>query len=128
MLYWASLIFGLIGLFYIFLVGLIRIIKRDKVSFVRIKWGFINLLLFSLPIYLYVQQSFLQFGDITAASVFLAIFSGILPLTLLFSLWISVRENLQSKLTKLDVVAIMISVQFVLVLVAKGQLPIIFWQ
>ncbi len=127
-LYWASLIFGLIGLFYIFLVGLIRIIKRDKVSFVRIKWGFINLLLFSLPIYLYVQQSFLQFGDITAASVLLAIFSGILPLTLLFSLWISVRENLQSKLTKLDVVAIMISVQFVLVLVAKGQLPIIFWQ
>ena len=127
-LYWASLIFGLIGLFYIFLVGLIRIIKRDKVSFVRIKWGFINLLLFSLPIYLYVQQSFLQFGDITAASVFLAIFSGILPLTLLFSLWISVRENLQSKLTKLDVVAIMISVQFVLVLVARGQLPIIFWQ
>ena len=127
-LYWASLIFGLIGLFYIFLVGLIRIIKRDKVSFVRIKWGFINLLLFSLPIYLYVQQSFLQFGDITAASVLLAIFSGILPLTLLFSLWISVRENLQSKLTKLDVVAIMISVQFVLVLVARGQLPIIFWQ
>ncbi|HCM47384.1 MAG TPA: methicillin resistance protein FmtA, partial [Colwellia sp.] len=51
-LYWVSLIFGLIGLFYIFLVGLIRVIKRDKVSFVRIKWGFINLLLFSLPIYL----------------------------------------------------------------------------
>jgi len=127
-LYWLSLIFGLIGLFYIFLVGLIRVIKRDKEGFVRIKWGFINLLMFSLPIYLYVQQSFLQFGDITAASVSLAFLSGILPLTLLFSLWISLRAKLQSKLTKLDVAAILISVQFVLVLVFWGQLPVIFWQ
>ena len=123
-----SLIFGLIGLFYIFIVGLIRGIKRDKESFARIKWGFINLLLFSLPVYLYVQQSFLQFGDITAASISLAFLSGILPLTLLFSLWISLRVKLQSKLIKLDVAAILISVQLVLVLVFWGQLPVIFWQ
>ncbi|MEP0355610.1 serine hydrolase domain-containing protein [Paraglaciecola sp.] len=127
-LYWLSLIFGLIGLFYIFLVGLIRVIKRDKESFVRIKWGFINLLLFSFPVYLYVQQSFLQFGDITAASVSLAFLSGVLPLTLLFSLWISLRVKLQSKLIKLDVAAILISVQLVLVMVFWGQLPVIFWQ
>jgi len=128
MLYWVSIIFGLIGLFYIFLVGLIRVIKRDKVSFVRIKWAFINLLVFSLPIYLYFQQSFLQFGDITAASVSLAFLSGILPLTLLFSLWVSLRGNLQSNLTKLDIAAIMISIQFVLVLATWRQFPFIFWQ
>jgi CubicO group peptidase (beta-lactamase class C family) len=126
--YWVSLIFGLIGLFYIFLVGIIRAIKREKASFDRIKWGFLNLLLFSLPIYLFVQQSFLQFGDITAASVILAFLSGILPLTLLFSLWISLSGNLQSKIIKLDVAAIMISIQFVLVLAIWGRLPIIFWQ
>ncbi len=126
--YWVSLILGLIGLLYIFLVGVIRAIKRDKASFNRIKWGFLNLLLFSLPSYLYVQQSFLQFGDITAASVTLAFLSGILPLTLLFSLWISLRGNLQSKIIKRDVAAIMFSIQFVLVLAIWGLLPIIFWQ
>ncbi len=127
-LYWVSLIFGLIGLLYIFLVGAIRAIKREKASFDRIKWGFFNLLLFCLPSYLFVQQSFLRFGDITAASVTLAFLSGILPLTLLFSLWVSLRGNLHSKIIKLDIVAIMLSIQFVLVLVIKGLLPIIFWQ
>ncbi|WP_394388546.1 hypothetical protein [Shewanella woodyi] len=41
-LYWVSLIFGLIGLLYIFLVGAIRAIKREKASFDRIKWAFLT--------------------------------------------------------------------------------------
>ncbi len=127
-LYWLSLIFGLIGLLYIFLVGIIRAIKREKAGFDRIKWVFLNLLLFSLPSYLFVKQSFLQFGDITPASVTLALLSGILPLTLLFSLWVCLRGNLHSKIIKLDVVAIVFSTQFILVLTHRGLLPIIFWQ
>ena len=127
-LYWLSLIFGLIGLLYIFLVGIIRAIKREKAGFDRIKWVFLNLLLFSLPSYLFVKQSFLQFGDITPASVTLALISGILPLTLLFSLWVCLRGNLHSKIIKLDVVAIVFSTQFILVLTHRGLLPIIFWQ
>lgn len=127
-LYWVSLIFGLIGLIYIFLIGLIRIFKRDKDGLRRIKWVFINLALFSLPIYLYANQSFLKFGDITAASICLAFLSGLLPITLLFSLWISLRGKLQSKLIKLDIASFMMSIQFCLVLAAWGQIPIIFWQ
>lgn len=127
-LYWVSLIFGLIGLIYIFLIGLIRIFKRDKDGLRPIKWVFINLALFSLPIYLYANQSFLKFGDITAASICLAFLSGLLPITLLFSLWISLRGKLQSKLIKLDIASFMMSIQFCLVLAAWGQIPIIFWQ
>ncbi|WP_259399192.1 hypothetical protein [Pseudoalteromonas sp. SG43-7] len=119
---------GLIGLIYIFLVGLIRVVKRDKDGLRRIKWGFINLVLFSLSIYLYVNQSFLKFGDITAASICLAFLSGVLPITLLFSLWISLRGKLQSKLIKLDIASIMMSIQFCLVLAAWGQISTIFWQ
>ncbi|MBA6263784.1 serine hydrolase [Colwellia sp. Bg11-12] len=128
LLYWASLLFGFIGLFYLFIVGLIRIVKRDKDGLGRIKWVFINLLLFSLPIYLYINQSFLKFGDITAASICLAFLSGCLPIALLLSLWISLRRKMQSKLIKADIALLIMSLQFCLVLFAWGYIPTMFWQ
>jgi CubicO group peptidase (beta-lactamase class C family) len=127
-LYWIGLVLGLLGLFYIFLVGLMRVIKRDKDNLKGIQWPFINIVLFSLPIYLYVNQSFLAFGDITAASILLALFTGGLPITLLFSLWVSIKEMSCGKLIKLDIVAIIMALQLCLVLFFWGLIPTIFWQ
>ncbi|MEW6982511.1 serine hydrolase domain-containing protein [Colwelliaceae bacterium 6471] len=127
-LYWLSLILGLIGLLYLFIIGLMRMIKRDKVAFGRIKWGFINLVLFCLPVGLFFNQGFLRFGDITAASISLAILTGLLPISLLISIWTSLKETLHGKLIKLDVAAIIMSLQLCVVLAVWGHIPTIFWQ
>lgn len=128
LLYWLSLLFGIIGLFYLFVAGVIRLVKRNNQGLGPIKWSFFNLILFSLPTFLYVNQSFLKFGDITAASISLAVLSGLLPVTLFYSLWASLKEKLPSRLIQCDIAAIIMSIQFLLVLVAWGWIPTIFWQ
>lgn len=126
-MYWLSLLLGLIGFLYILIVGSLRLIKRDKANFKGMKCIFLNLVLFGLPIYFYANQSFLQFGDITPASVSLAVLSGFLPLTLLVSLWFALRGNLHSKLMKIDISAMIMALQFCLVLTVWGYIPITFW-
>ncbi|WP_278404695.1 serine hydrolase domain-containing protein [Pseudoalteromonas ruthenica] len=124
-LYWLSMLAGLSGLIYIFIVGLIRLVKRNNQGLGAIKWGFINLGLFALPICLYMNQSFLKFGDINAASISLAVLSGLLPLSLVFCLW-AARKEQQCK--RLDVASLVLALHWCVVLVAWGLLPIMFWQ
>lgn len=127
-LYWLSLTVGLAGLLYLFLAGLIRMVTRNRQSFSRVRWVLINLSLFALPVFLYGRQTFLQFGDVTAASVALAVISGLLPFSLLYSMWVTHRTGLESKWAKVDLSAMLMAMPFLLVLFVWGQLPVIFWQ
>lgn len=126
--YWLSFALGLIGFVYILLIGLVRLVRRDSVGFGRLKWGFINLMSFAVPTFFYMNQSFLAFGDITTASVSLAILTGLLPITLLLSLWVCLKSREYQKSIKLDAIFILMSLQMCLVLAAWGLIPTIFWQ
>ena len=83
---WTSLIIGMLGFMYIVLVGTLRLVSRKKENSKIILWAHINFLSFSIPILFIASQSFLRFGELTAASLSLAFVTGLLPVTLLFFL------------------------------------------
>lgn len=126
--YWLSLILGLFGLIYIVLVGIYRILTKNIASHKAIFWPCLNLLMLSLPIFLYSKQSFLSFGELTTASFLLSVISGLLPLILLLSLILALRKKSQNKWQKFDCAVLLMSLQLCLVLFYWRVLPVIFWQ
>ena len=84
---WVSLVMGLLGLFYVFLRGFWLLLRGNSLAKSGIRMPWLCLLALTLPVYLYTQQSFLRFGEITAASVLLAVLSGSLPIFLCFALY-----------------------------------------
>ncbi|WP_448563305.1 serine hydrolase domain-containing protein [Thalassotalea ganghwensis] len=129
LLYWLSIASGLFGFAYVLFVGMIRLIKRDIERFNRVGLTFINLILFIVPIVLFINQSFLRFGDVTAASLSLAVLSGGLLLSIIASLYVCVKKSSISKTVfKMDVIALLLSLQFCIVLLLWQQIPVVFWR
>jgi CubicO group peptidase (beta-lactamase class C family) len=127
-IYWLSIVLGLLGLLYVALVGFGRVLTGKKQYQNIIFRPFLHLLVFSIPIYLYTEQSFLNFGELTPASFILAAISGLLPITLLLSLLFSFNHERQRKWLKWDRVALLMLLQLCLVLFYWDVIPIIFWR
>ena len=125
--YWISLVSGLLGLLYILCFGLLRIINRNANKRKVLALPVACLLGFSIPVYLYLHQPFFEFGDKNAASVSLALMTGLLPLTLLVAIlyWFKSRKNVS---LVSDVVALFISLQLCLVLFYWDLMPLVFWR
>lgn len=126
--YWLSLFFGVLGFFYLLVISIIRILKKQVHKLNPIKWVIINLSAFTLPLFAYSSQSFLAFGDKTIASISLAILTGILPFTLSFTLLKCCLQGTNSNTSKNDIFAMVMLLQLCLVLFAWGLLPAIYWQ
>ena len=128
-LYWLSIAAGLLGFAYVLVSGITRLIRRDIHRFNRIGITFANLLLFIVPTVLFTQQSFLQFGDVNAASLTLAILSGCLPLSLIASLYVCLKNSSSGKTAvSIDVIMLVISLQLCVVLLFWQQIPVTFWR
>ncbi|AOT06837.1 serine hydrolase domain-containing protein [Pseudoalteromonas luteoviolacea] len=127
-LVWSSILLGLIGLMGLLLVGIATMIRDKHNRYANIKPSFYNLIMLALPITLYTQQSFMQFGELTAASFCLAIISGLLPLSLIWSAYKTKAFLKQNKIYWLDMACLICALQFCIVLLLNQQLPIIFWQ
>jgi CubicO group peptidase (beta-lactamase class C family) len=126
--YWLSLILGLLGMIYLVAAGGLRIAAQGRKGSQIIFWPFLNILAFSIPVIFYLNQSFLSFGELTAASLSLAVVSGLLPLTLLIALLLVFRQGFQTKWARLDCLASVASLQLCAVLFFWGVVPLIFWQ
>ena len=122
---WASLVIGALGLLYIVFRGFWLMFRGRALANREIMLPWFCLLAFALPAYLYTEQPFLHFGEVTAASVILAALSGALPLLLGFALFGILRSR-RSSLP--DLCAVLASVQLCLVLILHGALPIVFWR
>ncbi|RZQ53616.1 methicillin resistance protein FmtA [Pseudoalteromonas phenolica] len=125
--YWLSLLLGLIGLVYVLLVGFVRWIfwRQGALTLSPIV---ANLVLFVVPAVLYSTQSFLMFSEVTAASISLAILSGLLPFSLLFTLWLNYKSIDKTVWQRIDRVFILLALQLCILLLLAGQLPVIFWR
>jgi CubicO group peptidase (beta-lactamase class C family) len=126
--YWLNLILGLFGLTYIICMSIYRTLIKRTISNNAIIWPFLNILAFSIPVFLYTKQSFLYFGELTTASFLLAVFSGLLPISLLFSLYLIFLGKLKNKWKKWDSLALLMLLQLCLVLIYWHVIPVIFWQ
>jgi hypothetical protein len=126
--HWLSVSLGLLGLIWLFLAGFIallryriKMIKRPEAP------AFFSLLLLFIPAPFFLAQSFMALGDLTFASVLLAIVSLMLPVGMLLTL---LRiKNLQSKsqVVVLYGLAAGFVLQWCVVLVNAGLLPLRLW-
>ncbi len=126
--YWMVLVAGLLGLIFIALRGTVRLLARGKMGAPGDLLPFINILLFSVPVLLFFNQSFMKFGELTPASLSLAIVSGLLPVTLLFQLFLCIRRKPDTVWLRLDCLASTALLFFCALLFYWNSLPIIFWR
>lgn len=126
-LQWISLIAGLLGLAYLLLSGLARLLARRMAPSHPVFVPFLGILALLLPLPLFLRQSFLQLGDLTLASGLLAAVSAALPLAMAVGLVVRVRRGLRGAVAALDALAMLAVLQWMVVLAAWGLLPLQLW-
>ncbi len=124
---WASLLAGMVGLLYLILFGILRILRRRLSAVDPLFIPFLASVVLFLPVPLFFSQSFLQLGDLTPASALLALVTGLLPLAMLFGLWKHVQQRPRDLLARVDGLAMLAVLQWALVLAGWGLLPLRLW-
>lgn len=125
---WGSLALGMLGLLSVLLVGLWRAAKRTLSRRDHLFAPLLSMLALLLPLPFFYFQSFLRLGDITVASVLMAVVTGALPLAIAFGLARCWRSRGTGTLEKLDWIGLLAAFQLLLVLAWWGLLPLRIWQ
>ncbi len=126
-LLWASLAAGVLGLAWLLLSGLARLLARRMRPLHPVFVPLLGILALLLPLPLFLRQSFLQLGDLTWASGLLAVVTATLPLAMLVGLVLQFRSRGHGVIARLDLLAMLAVVQWALVLAAWGLLPLRLW-
>ncbi len=126
LLLWLSVGAGLLGMTAILIAGVARLAMRRLARHDPLLAPFAGVLALMLPLPLFFQQSFLQLGDVTPASMLLAIVTGALPLAMLTGLALSLRRTTGNRVEPMAV-AMLAVLQLTGVLAAWGLLPLRFW-
>ena len=125
LLNWFVLILGCFALIALIARGAAVSVRGFKKGINPILLPFSVLCLLAIPVYLYSQQSFLDFGEQTAASISLAVVSAGFPFACLLAALLYAKEK---KLNSFDALITLIALMLTLSLTANGVLPIIFWK
>jgi CubicO group peptidase (beta-lactamase class C family) len=124
---WLSVAAGLAGLLWILLTGLGRALgrrlKRSAVVFVPLSATCALL----LPLPFFMQQSFLQLGELTVASALLALVTAALPVAMSFGIVVYFRGKPDSVLGRYDACACFAVLQWTMLLMAVQLLPVRLW-
>ena len=114
---WLSLAAGLAGMLWLLCAGLVRLVVPRAGGWRRpATLPFLGIVALVLPVPLFLRQSFLAMGDLTAASGLLAVVTALLPLTLLAGLALTVRRGAGSKGAIVDAVSLVAVLQWTAVL------------
>ena len=126
---WISFSFGLIGLAFLLVSGIIQLIKYKKgVTKKPLFPAFLSIVLLFVPVPLFLMQSFVSIGDATVASIMLAISTFLLPFGLIASALLYVKNGMPRYYDKADFLAVIFSFQWVIVLAFWGLLPFLLWK
>lgn len=121
-----SLIVGIIGIFYILIVGITQSIKFKKQFFRKpLAWSFTSIIILLIAILLIALQPFMKIGDLTAGSVLLAISSVLLPLFSIISLILLAKTKLYFKTFKFW--SLICIIQLSILLFFNGMVPMTIW-
>lgn len=120
---WTCLALGLVGLSWLLLSGLGRLVMRRRTMSSMIALSAVLSLLLPLPFLLF-GQSFLELGDPTIGSLLLALVTGALPAGLLLALFRQWREGGRGWLVMADRLALVGALQWLVVLAAYGLVPL----
>ena len=125
---WISFCFGVFGLLYLFGSGVIQIVKYKRHIINKPIWfSFLSIILLFVAVPFFLLQSFVSIGDVTIASVILAISTFLLPFGLIVSGWLYVKNGMPKFYNKIDFLAIVFSFQWVVFLSFWGLIPFLLW-
>jgi len=126
-LLWASLCAGVLGLLFILFGGIARLLiahlKPSQPMFVP----FLAVIALLLPFPFFLRQSFLQLGDVTAASVTLAAVTLALPVGMLIGVLLQLRSRAVGIGAVVDLMAMLAVLQWTMVLAAWNLVPLRLW-
>ena len=120
---WISFAAGVLGIVYVLLAGGWRMLRRRPWHEDALRIGWWNIFALIVAIVLLQRQPFLQLGDITPASVLLALFSGSLPFAIAASLFQSIRKSRRP----IELASLLAILQWSIVLAAWGLMPLCTW-
>jgi len=125
---WLSFILGTLALFYLFFSGLINL-TTQRTAFLKQLSAipFLSILLLSIPVVLFMNQDFTALGDVTPASLSLAILTSILPIAMLAGLWANFSHKKPSKTSGIERFALILALQLLVVLICWGMVPFLLW-
>jgi len=126
--HWLSVTLGLFGLGWLLLMGLVSLLRNRSKFLSSVEApAFVALLLLLVPVPFFLGQSFMALGDQTVASVLLALVTLLLPLGLVHTL-LRVRAHYrQQVLARLYGLAALFLLQWCVVLMQAGLLPLRLW-
>lgn len=126
-LLWGSVIAGLLGCVWLLISGAFVLIRRRGTANRAVLIPCCGLLALVLPLPFFYGQSFLQLGDVTIASVLLAIVTALWPLSMLAGLMAALRHRPWSARMTLDAAAMLAVLQWTCVLAWWGLVPLRMW-
>lgn len=125
---WVSLLFGLLGIVWFLGAGIVTLARLRAAAWCRPEMvPFLGVLALFAPLPLFLRQSFMQLGDMTAASVLLAATTAALPLTMLALLWRTIRSGRWTTAAIVHACCAVAVLQWCAVLAFWGLLPMRLW-
>jgi hypothetical protein len=124
---WVSLITGLLGILYIAVAGIVRLLRRSLRRSEPIVVPFVAIMAFVVPVALLLAQPFLRLGDLTPASATLALVTGALPLSMIVGLVQCARRGIRRRTVAIDALALAAVLQWTMVLTFWGLMPLRLW-
>ena len=123
-----SFIMGLSALVYLFINGCIDLIKH-KSNFINnpLCWVFTAILTLVIASIFITNQSFMQMGDKTIGNILLFLGTLLLPIFSLVSLMLHTKKNKQY-LCHFNFWAIVLLMQFCLLLITNNLMPLMMWK
>lgn len=126
--HWTSILLGLVGLSWILLAGGTSLARWRTAMFRRPEApAFFAVALLFVPVPLFFTQSFMALGDITPASFSLASVTALLPIGMLLTIILVIKQRQVSRLNLVHGLAAAFVLQWCLVLIVADMLPFRLW-
>jgi len=123
-LLWLSFVLGLLGICLIIAKGVYAIFKKQLFSSNQaIKFPFLSIVALVIPIPFLLSQPFLKLGELTLANILLAVFTGLLPL----SMSVGLIKSYKVGTSRIDQIGILATFQWLIVLMVWGLIPFRIW-
>lgn len=123
-LLWLSLVLGLLGIFLILARGIYKLLKKQLFSSNQaIKFPFLSIVALVIPVLFLLFQPFLKLGELTLANILLAVFTGLLPLSMALGL----IKAYKTKTSRIDRISILATLQWLVILIVWGLIPFRIW-
>jgi CubicO group peptidase (beta-lactamase class C family) len=128
LMHWISFTLGSAGLLYLLVSGIVQTIKFKKGIILKpIVWALLGILSLLIPIPFFLNQSFVALGDQNVASILLFISTIILPIGLGISAIQFIKRRTTKLQARLDLLAVLFSIQWLLVLFFWNLIPFKLW-